>query len=271
MRKQTKLEKRRKTILGTVLGLGAIALLTTATATYIISVSNTTQNPNVGVTVDTVSGDFVELTMASGTGLAITLSETGATIDEDTHAVGWDGTNTGNLKITLPTLTINYGSGYLTDDENDLRLVFSLGYADGANAANLVASDGNKLGSKRSSETATQDGKWTYVDLATTTQDLTPAGTATNGTYTVTVQNQEVSFKWGTFFGGSSPATFYNDLYYKADDSGSALDGEATDSREALTVTAAQNIAAEMDAMYKALNGEDLVLTVKVEKYGAGA
>ena len=63
MKKQTKLEKRRKTVLGAVLGFGAVALLTTATATWIIAVNNSTFDGDIGVTVDTVQNNSVKLSV----------------------------------------------------------------------------------------------------------------------------------------------------------------------------------------------------------------
>lgn len=279
MKKQTKLEKRRKTVLGAVLGFGAVALLTTATATYIISVNNPSGDVNGNVTVDTIKGDFVELKIGSGGELNVNLAESGDEIPSDSYAVGYDsssyadgGNPIADLEITLPDITLTYGTDWAGADTP--RLQFTLDPA--KNAANQVES-----GEAKVQNVGRGVAPWTYVD-APDAVDITEKANmvkATNGgTTTWKITNLTVEFKWGTFFGGDSPANFYNSKFYKADDTGSsALDGEPIDTRKELTVEIAGQIVEEITAMKEAFETDGaadpeapLVLTVTAVD-GAGA
>lgn len=281
MKKQTKLEKRRKTVLGAVLGFGAVALLTTATATYIISVNNPSGDlDGANVTVDTIKGDFVELKIGTTSAdLNVNLAESGKELPSDSYAVGYDssiypdgGNPIADLEITLPDITLTYGTDWAGADSPTLQ--FTLDPA--KNAANQVAKGQDKV-----KNVGRGDGPWTYVDApdAESITETTGMVKATDGgTTTWTITGLKVSFKWGTFFGGDSPATFYNSKFYKADDTGSsALDGQPIDERKELTVETAGQILEEINAMKQAFETDGaanpeaaLVLTVTAVE-GAGA
>ena len=277
MKKQTKLEKRRKTVLGAVLGFGAVALLTTATATYIISVNNPSGDlGGANVTVDTIKGDFVELKIGTGGDLNVNLAESGEELPSDSYAVGYDsssGKPLADLEITLPDITLTYGTDWAGADSPTLQ--FTLDPA--KNAANQVAKGQDKV-----KDVGRGDGPWTYVDApdAESITETTGMVKATDGgTTTWTITGLKVSFKWGTFFGRESPATFYNSKFYKADESGSsALDGADIDGRKELTVDTAGQILEEINAMKQAFETDGaanpeaaLVLTVTAVGGGAGA
>ncbi len=273
MKKQTKLEKRRKTVLGAVLGFGAVALLTTATATYIISVNNPSGDVNGNVTVDTIKGDLVELKIGdtdTTDDLKVNLAESGEAIPSDSYAVGYDpssGNPGADLEITLPNITLTYGSDW--SGAESPKLQFSLDEA--KNAANHLDSSDVKVQNVREGE------PWTYVDApdAETITEKPGMTKQTNGkTTTWTITGLKVEFKWGSFFGRMSPANFYNSKFYKADDTGSsALDGDPIGTRKELTVDTAGHIVEEINAMKTAFEGEGggLVLTVTAVNGGAGA
>ena len=282
MKKQTKLEKRRKTVLGAVLGFGAVALLTTATATYIISVNKPSGDlGGTNVTVDTIKGDFVELKIGTGGDLKVNLAESGEERPSDSYAVGYDsssypdgGDPIADLEITLPTITLTYGTDWAGADNPQLKFTLD----PSKNAANQLQTEDAKV-----QNVGRSAAPWTYVD-APDAVPVTSGGSGmtsqvSGGTTTWTITGLKVSFKWGTFFGGESPATFYNSKFYKADESGSsALDGKPIGERKELTVETAGQILEEINAMKQAFETDGaanpeaaLVLTVAAVNGGAGA
>ena len=282
MKKQTKLEKRRKTVLGAVLGFGAVALLTTATATYIIAVNNPSGDlDGTNVTVDTIKGDFVELKIGTGGELKVNLAESGKELPSDSYAVGYDsssypdgGNPIADLEITLPNITLTYGTDWAGADNPQLKFTLD----PSKNAANQLQADDAKV-----QNVGRGSGPWTYVD-APEPVTITSGGSGmtsqvSGGTTTWTITGLKVSFQWGTFFGGDSPATFYNSKFYKADESGSsALDGKPIGERKELTVETASQILEEINAMKQAFETDGaanpeaaLVLTVTAVNGGAGA
>lgn len=272
MKKQTKLEKRRKTVLGAVLGFGAVALLTTATATYIISVNKPSGDlDGTNVTVDTIKGDFVELKIGSGGDLKVNLAESGEELPSNNYAVGYDpdgGNPLADLEITLPDITLTYGTDWAGADNPQLKFTLD----PSKNAANQLQTEDAKV-----QDVGRESGPWTYVDApdaVTVTSGPGMTSQVSGGTTTWKITGLKVSFNWGTFFGGDSPATFYNSKFYKADESGSsALDGESIVGRKELTVETAGQILEEINAMKQAFetDGAALVLTVTAVDGGAGA
>lgn len=277
MKKQTKLEKRRKTVLGAVLGFGAVALLTTATATYIISVNKPSGDlDGTNVTVDTIKGDFVELKIGTGGDLKVNLAESGKELPSDNYAVGYDpddGNPLADLEITLPDITLTYGTDWAGADNPQLKFTLE----PSKNAANQLQADDAKV-----QDVGRPAAPWTYVDAPDAEPVTSGSGMTSQvsgGTTTWTITGLKVSFNWGTFFGGESPATFYNSKFYKADDTGSsALDGQPIGERKKLTVETASQILEEINAMKQAFetggtaNPEAaLVLTVTAVDGGAGA
>ena len=73
---------KRKWVLGGILGFAAIALTTTGFATWIVGINATTTNGDVGVTVDTVSNNGVELKLVLGEDSDIELKEANLVVKE---------------------------------------------------------------------------------------------------------------------------------------------------------------------------------------------
>lgn len=257
----TKLARRRKTILGAVLGFGAVALLTTGAASYIISVSNPTTDKEIGVTVDTVQRQFVELVVPDSS-FGIKLGET-SSISADSNAVGAESIEKNSLELNLGEVKVTYGKDFL-DEEQKLQLQFSLSYDGGKNANNLVSTA--LVPGIHSDELKTTNSSWTYVDapVALDVPTATVGGTVTvdnqdaEGLTVVTWTNLKVSFQWGSFWqtvtsmSGTrlSPAQFYNSHFYKTGDSSG---------RQLLTLETAKQIAKELEGM-QSLN--NLTLTI---------
>lgn len=232
MKKQTKLEKRRKTVLGAVLGFGAVALLTTATATWIIAVNNSTFDGDIGVTVDTVQNNSVKLSVViDNNDKGLNVAEDASSFDpegliqytssDDTLAVDGGSISIPDFKIKLSTITVEYGSNFCGADEK-LVLNLSLKYGAGLknNGSNLAKEADDLIGKRTDTSplaftvASTGEGEpdsWTYVELETTQIELN-TGTG-DTTKTSTTEGKTVTFTWGSFFDNKSPATYYNELF----------------------------------------------------------
>lgn len=262
MKKQTKLEKRRKTVLGAVLGFGAVALLTTATATWIISVNQLTDNGEVSVTVDTVQNNAITLEVGTA---SIKLAETEA-VSGDHLVVTSDGL--GNLTATFDSIKLTCGKSVIDNNEN-ITINTYISYDGGANALNL-ADDADDVTNTRNPSgdlpyTVNGD-HWTYVDLVTENITIPTAGSSENddGSYTVLAsgENLNVQFGWGSFFSKKSPANYYNSIFKNGGDDASLSQA---------TVEDAANIESELTTMHTALDGNSITITFEVVLPGAGA
>ena len=270
----TKLARRRKTILGAVLGFGAVALLTTGAASYIISVSNPSTENDVKISVDTVQGNFVELKIESASS-TMKVTET-SEINAESYAVGCTsedgsvGPDENALSLNLGKVTITYGSEFLADNKN-LGIRFSFVYSDGSNNWNRVQSP--LVLNVHNDSLKSEDGYWTYLEAPDAYTEIVESADMENGAYTVTIDSLNVKFKWGTFFqnengGNLSAAEFYNSHFYKEGGSepGKGLDGQDIGTRSELTVATASQIAAELQQMKASLE-HGLTLTAEVYSY----
>ena len=240
---------KRKWVLGGILGFAAIALTTTGFATWIVGVNATTSDGTVGVTVDTALNNGVELKFELGTDSAIELKEANSSTGPVVTVTDNDSVSN-PLQISVKTFTLEVGKQFLNSNEIT-GVEFKLKYATddsteniGNNAKNKVTD--NKLGGKRSGN------EWEYVSAPKTIEftntDITATATGDQSTYEYTINAETLDFRWGSFFGGKSPANFYNDLFTDTDPSKDDVD----------------NIVAELDAMRNALNGKTLVLTASL-------
>lgn len=259
MSKSTRLQSRRKWALGGVGLLLGIGLITTAGATWIIGANAGSTDNNVSVAVDTVQNKSVKLT-ATLSDSSIKLGEAPDTSLSYSGIVSSEGAD-GDLSITFSEIKVEYGSSYVPDGGH-LQLSFELKYGEEHtdNDQNLVNDEANLTGVHEEAKTVDSTGgssvdSWTYVDIASPTINV-PKSTsgswvvateAVNGVYTATGTNIAFNFKWGSFFGGMSPANYYNSKLQ---------DGATTED--------AANIEKELKAMHSALNGKKLVLTATV-------
>lgn len=236
---------KRKWVLGGVLGFAAVALTTTGFATWIVGVNAITQNGNVSVSVDTVKNNGVELTL--------TLDDASIELKEANTSEGPVVTVEGNdtvsnpLQISVSEFTLEVGKQFL--DKNTITGVeFFLKETTDTetkdikdNAMNKVTD--NKLGDKRSGQS------WHYLNAPAKVEfDNSDIIDEEEGqtSYTYSISKTTLDFTWGDFFGGDSPATFYNTKF------ASGATKEDVD-----------NIVAELEAM-RNLNEKTLVLTAKL-------
>ena len=264
MSKSTRLQSRRKWALGGVGLLLGIGLITTAGATWIIGANAGSTDNNVSVAVDTVQNKSVKLT-ATLSDSSIKLGEAPDTSLSYSGIVSSEGAD-GDLSITFSEIKVEYGSSFVAGSEH-LQLSFEIKYGTGheANNKNLVMADGAIL-SEIHKEAKTEDSTggsgtadaWTYIDIASTnlTIDIPKATggnwvvdtTSNTSLYTAKGTNITFNFTWGSFFGGMSPANYYNSKF--ADEGADYSD--------------AANIEKELNAMKDKMNENTLVLTTSV-------
>lgn len=262
MKKQTKLEKRRKTVLGAVLGFGAVALLTTATATWIIAVNQLSDDGMVSVTVDTVENNAI--TLEVGGQPSIKLAET-EKVSGDHVVVTSEGG--GDLTATFDSIKLTCGESIATSNDS-ITINASISYDAGANSINLVDDSDDYTDTRDTLDDpyTANESYWTYVDLETTSISIPTSGRTDNGdgTYTISATGEQldVTFSWGSFFKTKSPAAYYNGIFKNGGDDASLSQA---------TVQDAANIEKELKAMHDALDGQDITITFEVVLPGSQA
>ena len=256
MKKNTNLTSRRKWVLTGVMGFAGVALLTTGFATFIVGNMNNTAAEDIGVTVDTVQNKSVELTVDL-TDSDIILKET-TSKGTSTDIVQSDAVDATALDI-VGNITVKYGDSFFNKDTQNMSLVFSLKYLTGSendphtnNQKNLIQDAGNAITTTYRTEpktaASTAEGtldSWTYIE-APKAIDLTNETPTEEGNLNVITLSETLSFKWGSFFNGMSPVSYYNGLDFSD------------------KTTASDQITSELNAMYKAMNNNTLELTAEI-------
>ena len=241
MGKKLNSSSKRKWIINGVLAFGAVALLTTGFATWIIGANNTKDDDNgTSVTVDTAQRNNVSLSVSltdddiyvgenltdvtgsfingKGEGEPATQEDTDFEISMDVDLeIGGD--VTGMTKIDLsfaydlvaPSGETNPYEGNVTDN-NEVTVS-----SENANAWH-TAQDYTYLDINEDKEAKgfEKDG---ILSLALPTEEGTPVNDLTvtieegtgNKKYTGTITLE--IFTWGTFFGGKAPSSYYNELF----------------------------------------------------------
>lgn len=251
---------KRKWILSGTLAFGAVALLTTGFATWIIGVNQTNGSGDTTVEVDTTKNEsaLLEFELEDD---AIKLAEETAV---NSGFVTSDGG--GDLKIKFKSLKFTFGSGFLASNEEIKGIKFSLpttlteeqkssGLNEGDFAINskVTATSDKNYTNFRTDNPPTG---WTYInapDIISLT-GVQPTGEGTVKTYDLGAK--EVFFRWGDYFklnsGNVSPATFYNEK----------LSGKGN--TEAISLL--ENVEKELIQMKKAFEDQTLKLLIEVEK-----
>ena len=243
MKKKLVSSSKRKWVVNGVLAFGAIALLTTGFATWIIGVQNANDDVSANVTVETATNESVELIATLGES-AIKLAET----TEVSTGVVKEDNPTGDLEITFSSITLKYGDNWLEEGHEVKNLTIKFATQEdlgeegsiGQNASNNVT-DTADLINKRDLGDAQN---YTYIDLDAdfTGFNASAASSTKEGNLNVlTWTGVKYTFSWGTFFGGKSPATYYNETF-----------------KAGASSTDAANIESELKAMHDAfMTGEN--------------
>ena len=250
MRKQINSTSKRKWIVGGAIFFGSVALLTTGFSTWTVGVTQTTENKDVNVTVDTAENQSVFLELGALSDDDIALMETaqitnGVMVNAATDA-DYDADA---LKITIDSIKVTIGGSVST---SYTKLVFSiekLGDASTyANDANYVGASADLIGSAISGRTGSE---FTYIEAPADLLLSAGAYSDANNIKTYTFAATTLEFQWGSFFEGMSPANFYNAKFLSQDNS--------------VKVAQTGNVTAELNAMHAALNGKTIQLKVTLE------
>lgn len=215
MRKKVMSTSKRKWIVSGLLGFGAVALLTTGFATWVVGVQKTKTDVEIDSTVEGTKNSMINITVdfANPTVDAkVVFSE-----KYDGEFIKTEGDADTDFKIT-PRIKIEIGRG-----QNKIadKIAFKLGYKEGEETATDV--DNNKVLIKNSdtkthfkSETA-----YEYFEIEDAAKEIVIPD-APNSDWKITENansyvyefNQEITiFKWGTFFNHQTPGQYYDSLY----------------------------------------------------------
>lgn len=267
MRKHIKNSSKRKWVVGGVAFFGAVALLTTGFASWVVGLNQYQQWPTVGVTVDTVKDASVIFTMnTDSSDNSITVSEgTSSTASENNYTSGkiLNYENAPQADWTAKfTWSLTMGEDYVISNGHQPNAIkFTIASKNGSEAAvngwNSVAAGAAILEDTDLSDGSVGDGHvegGTYISLYDPTDGVekhvdsyvvkfTPTS---GGSTNLTEQSATVTFTWGSFFDYKAPTAYYNALNY-TDASSSQAD-----------------VLAEMNAFSTALTGSSVTLLAEL-------
>ena len=221
---------KRKYLVGGIAAFAGVSLLTTGVATWVIGANSTAQK-DVTVTVDGKQNNSASIEIGEVSPLKIGEKE-----NINSGFVQVTDAAAGNMKVTLSNVTYSYSSSF-TSTGVAIKFSIDYGYNSGGAATsslgNLVTE--TKIGDKR---TTAKDGKSNNKDAADSWQYIAApenaTGLETGADTTHTISSLVIEFKWGSFFDGKTPSSYYNGLSLS-------------------TVADAKNVEDELDAMKTAL------------------
>lgn len=233
MKKEINSKSRRKWIMGGLAAFASVALLTTGFAVWVVGVQKDKANGDVKVNVDTARNENIEFTAKLSDSIIrlaepATVNETGKFVKTDTLADD----QKQDFDISFESFVIKVGKGVAANyDCVKLSLITKPSAEDGKTADVTYVDNSavkDEIGTLAQADGLTKkrvvDG--TYFDLTDDVIDL-PTGTTADSntgltrkeensyiTYTMATGKTFANFfKWGTFFGGVSPCTFYNEVF----------------------------------------------------------
>ena len=283
MKKEINSKSRRKWIMGGLAAFASVALLTTGFAVWLVGVQKTKVNGDIKVNVDTAQNENIEFT-AKLKDAQITLGEPNEVTGTASFVKANPSEKKEDFNISFESFVIKVGKAVAANyDCVKLSLIKDPTDDDGkTNGMNYVD---NKAGSNEIGAVAIADGLTnkrattdaTYFELAHDTIDLkapTAGDTNTepvvdastgitrtlkNSYYEYTITKEQAFnnfFKWGTFFGGVSPCTFYNAVFANKKDQ---------------TIENADKVQKEFDAMSTKYNAENTSICLHMELAKKGA
>lgn len=238
MKKRLNSSSKRKWIINGLLGFGAVALLTTGFATWVIGASNTTDHDGTTVTVDTAVRNNVALT--------VDIKEPSIYVGEDLSSVqgsfitglpptGEEAQIATDFEVTMD-IKLEVGANAGTYSKINFSFAYGLEANEELYPKNVTDSNKVTLSETNAWHTSTSyeylkinetketnpnnDGVLS-LDLPTGVSDSANAhgfvmtqDEQGNKTYTATDLKLNI-FDWGSFFDGKAPSAYYNDLYTK--------------------------------------------------------
>ena len=214
---------KKKWIIGGALLFGGVSLLTTGFATWIVGINQLRQNLGTVVQVEGTLNESVKLivTASSATSNALGVN-VGENHDKGPNEIVGNSEGETDFVVNLD-LTIEVGNEYLTKNTlTDITFEFNYEVVEGI--SNNKTSN-NKINVAASSNTH-KAGDYTYLDIDSQST-IAVKSTEESGVFTkseltsavtYTVSNLSVTlFKWGSFFDGMAPSSYYNKLYNDSD------------------------------------------------------
>ena len=213
---------KKKWIIGGALLFGGVSLLTTGFATWIVGINQLRQNLGTVVQVEGTLNESVQLIVtASSTPDALGVN-VGENHDKGPNEIVGNSEGETDFVVNLD-LTIVVGNEYLT--KNTLTdITFEYNYEAVEGISNNKTSN-NKINVASSTNTH-KAGDYTYLDI-NSDSTIAVKSTEESGVFTktpltsavkYTVSNLSVTlFKWGSFFDGMAPSSYYNKLYNDSD------------------------------------------------------
>lgn len=284
MRKKVMSTSKRKWIVSGLLGFGAVALLTTGFATWVVGVnkSNTTIDPST--TVEGTKNSMINLSLSFATedDKKVCVSENnvkGTFIKTEAESPATD-------FVVKPTIKIEIGRSLGQEAQG---VTFELGYKEVldqyfplANEAKHKASaiDDNKVLIPTATKThkaktepytyfdisnesaltipvLSDTTKWKTVSTDETKTTLTGLDTNkwdvvyTSNSIVYTLTKEITLFTWGSFFGGVSPVTYYDDLYNNGVLAETGTESQKNDVKDKLKL---HNSAEDIDFVVNEMN-----------------
>ena len=232
--RKLRFSEKRKWVVNGLLAFGAVSLLTTGFATWIVGVNQRNANGNVSVSVDTAQKNNINFTfeiLEEDNDIWVGEKNTTEDDDGDYITITGNGEKETDFNVGIK-LTLQVGKDV---SEKPTSINIDLNYeGTGLNLEEVdnSAATGNKV--TVSESTKTHDvGEYKYIDIADEFKTLTlptSVDEAKSGwtyqdndgdiTYTYT-NNTAKLFKWGNFFGIdssepvyiASPSNYYNKLF----------------------------------------------------------
>lgn len=242
--------RKNRILLTSLLGLALVSTATIAYATWNFGVEKKDENVGLTMEVDGVSDKSIVLS-ASASNNKVIIAETSDVSGEKYVNVT---SSKDALKLTLDTFKISFSADTVTPTNINFSLV------DNANI-NTIKVDSDYFGRKA--------GDYQYIDLATTSLDLT-TNSESNKVYTEStdtdtnltiwdITNKVINFKWGSFFQDdkqgsvttSKPSEFWN----------KKISEKESDEEKLVAIKHAKD---ERQTMNDSLTGEGKSLTLKI-------
>ena len=210
------MKKKNKIIVGCLSALALVSVTTVGFATWLVGVTQTSQGLTANLEVDNVQNEtiFVEAALSTN---KITVAEESA-VDRTGKQIVGTKTNaedegikvdTNALSFTFTSLTVRIGDS-ATNEPDQVEITIDNG--DKKSTCNKVANEGNIMGATYRTTAA----PWYYLDcdvaIPLTEEYFTISDEGTYTTYTLKAEKMTHKLKWGSFFGGNRPTSFYNDL-----------------------------------------------------------
>lgn len=237
--------KKNKVIISSLIGLTALTVCGVGFSAWVIGLNQPTITlEGMGVEIDTVTESTQYLNIVAAADEKIVIANpfkengVGDTVGE---GIGTDGTKTCDLDIVLTSYDFAFAS-----DATFNSLTFTP-------TVNTKPIEGTVLTSDAFGRTA---GNLPYITLKSYTDDVSSLSgdftrsTDVAGYYIYTANNLKLSFEWGSFFGNTDPASFYQAKIKAA----KTTEGKLTLMNQARTELKAMDTLFKNDEGYHTIN-----------------